>query len=103
MSEFKRCSKCNEVKEIYTGFYMCSGKWRAECKVCSIKRNTKYKQKHRLNKLPYCDDEHRKSYMRSYYSQNLEKFAGYRDRFRKKHPNYNKEYFLKCKNKTVEV
>ncbi len=48
-------------------------------------------------KTRYGDDDARRTYMRSYYSKNKDKFAKYREDFRLKFPGYHKEYARKRK------
>lgn len=99
MSEYKICSKCHEAKEATTDFYLCSGKWRSECKACTIKRNVRYQRKTQAWKYRYVDDDERRHYMREYYANNKEKFAKYRADFKDRYPEYYKEYFRNRKDK----
>ena len=94
----KVCSKCGETKQLTADFYLCSGRWRSECKACTIKRNVKYQRSIQAWKHRYLDDDERNSYMRDYYSKNKEKFAVYREEFRKRYPEYYKNYFRRKKN-----
>jgi hypothetical protein len=97
--DLKICSKCHKAKDPSLDFYMCAGRWRSECKQCTIKRNIKYQKKTKAWKHRYGNDEDRKQYMREYYNRNKEKFAQYRSDFRDKHPEYYKEYFRTRKEK----
>lgn len=99
MNDMKVCSKCHEEKELRQDFYMCAGRWRSECKKCTIKRNVRYQRKVKSWKYRYSDDISRKLYMRTYYGKNKEKFAKYRADFRTRFPEYYKEYFRKRKEK----
>ena len=94
----KKCSKCKKRKED-TEFYLSAGKFRSECKKCTIKRNVRYQRKNESWKHRYADDEARKSYMRDYYSKNKEKFAEYRQKFNDKFPGYHRNYYLNSKGK----
>lgn len=93
MSDLKICSKCNKAKKATQDFYLCSGRWRSECKKCTVKRNVKYQRKIRAWKTRYVDDEARRAYMRDYYAKNKEKFAQYREEFRERYPDYYTLYF----------
>jgi len=95
----KRCSKCFKTKDGEKDFYLCSGRYRGECKACTIKRNVRYQKKNRSWKFRYQDDEARREYMREYYSKNKERYARYRAEFRARYPEYYKEYFRKRKEK----
>ncbi len=97
--ELKTCSHCFESKDKLKDFYMCVGKFRTECKSCTIKRNVRYQIKTEAWKHKYADAETRREYMRKYYADNKEKYARYRQEFRKKNPHYYKEYFRDRKNK----
>ena len=92
MTDLKICTKCNIAKEPLLDFYICSGKLRSECKMCSIKRNISYQKKVRFWKFRFVNDDARRIYMRSYYSKNKEKFAKYREDFREKYPGYHRDY-----------
>lgn len=93
MNDLKICSKCHQEKEAKIDYYLCAGKWRSECKRCTIKRNVLYQNEIKSWKYRYENDEARRTYMREYYAKNKEKFAKYRDEFRLRHPEYYKEYF----------
>jgi hypothetical protein len=99
MNELKICSKCQQSKASTTEYYLCSGRWRSECKVCTIKRNVKYQKKTKAWKHRYVDDDTRRLYMREYYAKNKGKFAHYRSEFSKRHPDYYKAYFRNRKEK----
>jgi hypothetical protein len=99
MEQFKTCTKCQQYKELTEGFYKCAGKYKSECKKCTIKRNVKYQQEQQSWKYRYKDDDTRKLYMRNYYSKNKEKFAEYRRRFIERFPGYFKDYFEARKNR----
>lgn len=103
MSEFKICSKCHQSKEIESGFYLCSGKRRSECKACTVKRNVKYQSKTQAWKYRFVDGDERRHYMREYYANNKEKFADYRAKFRDKYPEYYKDYFQNRKNRDEDT
>lgn len=94
----KVCKRCNIAKE-EQAFYFTAGKPRSECKACTIKRNVRYQKKVRSWKFRDTDQEARRSYMRTYYENNKDKFAKYREDFRSRHPEYYKEYFRKRKEK----
>ena len=93
MPRLKICSKCAKAKEPMKDFYLCSGKWRAECKVCTIKRNCRYQRETEAWKHRYPDDETRNKYCREYYAKNKERFAQYRKEFAERHPGYYQEYY----------
>lgn len=99
MIDYKICSKCHQAKEAKVDFYLCAGKWRSECRMCTIKRNVRYQRKVQAWKHRYVDDDSRRLYMREYYDKNKDKFAHYREEFRERHPEYYKEYFRKKKEK----
>lgn len=93
MNRTKTCTRCNKIKELRKDFYVCSGKFRSECKDCTVKRNVRYQREVEAWKYRYGDDESRRAYMREYYANNKEKFAEYRAKFKEKYPEYYKEYF----------
>lgn len=97
MSDLKICSQCHRAKEPDRDFYLCSGRWRSECKMCTIKRNVRYQRKVKAWKHRYVDDDTRRLYMREYYDKNKEKFAKYRSEFKERYPEYYKDYFRKRK------
>lgn len=99
MSDLKICSKCHQAKEAMRDFYLCSGRWRSECKACTIKRNVRYQKKTKAWKYRYVDDDTRRLYMREYYEKNKDKFAQYRAEFKERYPEYYKEYFRARKEK----
>jgi len=102
MSKLKTCSKCNKEKYAFEDFYLCAGKLRSECKMCTIKRNVKYQKKVKSWKHRYIDDETRRIYMRAYYNKNKDKFSRYRSEFRERHPEYYKQYFRTRKEKITK-
>ena len=97
--DVKVCSKCFEAKIAFLDFYMCQGKFRSECKRCTIKKNVKYQRTVQAWKYRFVDNDERKSYMVEYYARNKEKFAAYRKKFKEKHPGYHKLYARARKNK----
>ena len=98
----KICSRCNTPKDSILDFYICQGKWRSECKACTIKKNVRYQRRVEAWKYRFVDNDEKRSYMVDYYSKNKEKFAGYRKKFKEKYPEYYKEYSRKRKNeKTI--
>ena len=94
----RKCSKCHENKVQETDFYNCSGKYRSECKQCTIKKNVDYQRKIRTWDHRYVDNDEKRSYMVEYYAKNKEKFAEYRKQFRKRYPGYHTEYARNRKN-----
>ena len=94
----KKCSRCHKIKIQRLDFYMCQGKWRSECKTCTIKKNTAYQKKTKAWTHRFVDSQERKAYMMQYYAANKEKFAAYRDSFKNKNPEYHKLYARKKKN-----
>ncbi len=97
MSELKICSQCHQAKHEDIDFYQCGGRWRSECKICTIKRNVRYQRQVKSWKGRYIDEEARCIYMREYYSKNKERFAQYRAEFKIRFPEYYREYFRKRK------
>lgn len=95
----KICSLCKKSKDMNKDFYLCTGKYRSECKECTKKRNVRYQRKVKAWKYRYIDDETRRHYMREYYDKNKERFARYRSEFRARFPEYYKEYFRRRKEK----
>lgn len=96
-SHLKVCSICGCEKDLNADFYMCSGRYRSECKVCTIKRNAVYQKKKQPWLKRFSSSDEHKSYMAEYYHNNREKFLEYRKTFNKKHPNYYKDYQQKRK------
>lgn len=95
----KKCTACNKYKDI-EDFYLCAGKYRSQCKACTILYNRNRQKTKNINwKDRYSDDETRRAYMREYYSKNAEKFAIYRQTFRDKHPGYANDYYNNNKEK----
>ena len=94
----KACSRCKSTKDELKDFYICQGKFRSECKVCTIKKNASYQRKAKPWKNRIVDEEEKRSYMTQYYRKNKPKFAEYRRKFRERYPDYYKEYFRKKKN-----
>ncbi len=99
MSNLKICTLCNKTKEADIDFYLCGGKYRSECKTCTIRKNVAYQRRVKSWKYRYGSEEERKLYMRTYYHKNKNKFAKYREEFRDKYPGYYKEYFRTRKEK----
>ena len=93
MSYLKKCSKCEVLKHAEKDFYFCQGKWRTECRQCTIKRNIQYQKKIQYWKARNPDDDRRRSDKREYYEKNKQKFAEYRENFKQKNPGYYKEYY----------
>lgn len=77
---------------------MCQGKYRAACKMCTIKRNIQYQKRHQTWKNRIVNLEHQRKYMVDYYAKNKDKFAQYRKTFKEKFPAYHREYARKKKN-----
>lgn len=99
----KSCSRCKKIKEELDEFYMCAGKFRSECKCCTIKRNVKYQRRVQAWKYRFRDEDARKAYMHQYYAKNLPKFAEYRAKFKKEHPHYHRDWWrLNKQKKPVE-
>jgi len=93
MDRSKICTKCNEEKEMSSGFYQWCGRWRSECKKCTIKKNNRHQKKIKSWKTRHVDEDSRKIYSRQYYEKNKEKFEKYRATFNERHPEYYKIYF----------
>jgi len=77
---------------------MCQGKWRSECKACTIRKNVRYQKRTKAWMHRFVDNDEQRSYMVDYYAKNKEKFAEYRRKFKEKYPDYYKEYSRKRKN-----
>lgn len=71
---------------------MCLGKYRSECKQCTIEKNVNYQKKTQAWKHRFVDEEQTRSYMQEYYATHKKKFEDYRTKFKEKYPNYFKEY-----------
>lgn len=103
----RRCTRCGKFKVLNEGFYMCQGRWRSECKVCTIKRNVRYQKKHKTWFNRNVDPEERRAYLRDYYKKNKAKYQEYRKKFLKRNPDYFKNYYRlnkedeKCENEQV--
>ncbi len=97
--QLKICSKCKKEKEVGKDFYSCGGKWRSECKKCTIKRNVRYQRRVQAWRTRYGCDNERREYMRGYYAKNKDKFVGYRKKFVEKNPDYYTQYFRSKKEK----
>ena len=96
--EIKICRRC-KFKGIKTrDFYTTNGRFRNECKACTVKTNVKYQKKKKVWLHRFVDGDENKSYMVDYYSKNKEKFAEYRRQFKERYPQYYKEYAWKRKN-----
>lgn len=93
----KACTLCGQFKEI-EDFYVCMGKIRPDCKICTIKRNTRYQAKNKTWLDRDVDLDARRAYSRAYYAKNKEKYAEYRRAFNEKHPGYFKNYQQQLKN-----
>ena len=95
----KMCSRCEEVKCKITDFYMCAGKFRSECKACTIKKNISYQQEKKKIPQDQIKLMKREAYMKSYYAQEnvRKKYVHYRKKFRDKHPGYFKIYGQKLR------
>ena len=98
INDMKICSRCNTPKYALLDFYLCQGKWRSECKACTIKKNVRYQKRVEAWKHRYVDNDEKRLYMVEYYSKNKDKFAEYRKKFRAQHPEYYKEYSRRRKN-----
>lgn len=94
----KVCSKCKVEKNLFTDFYLCQGKWRGECKRCTIAANAKYQKRMQSWRNREIDSSAIRSYQLEYYAQNKAKFAEYRQKFKEKHPEYHKLYARRKKN-----
>lgn len=86
METEKKCSKCKRFKE-FKEFYFSKGRYRAECKKCTVK-HVVIAQRQRRKGIP----SNSRSYMLEYYANNREKFAEYRRRFKERHPDYYRVY-----------
>lgn len=98
VNDLKICSKCNCAKDSNTDFYMCQGRWRSECKACTISKNVRYQKRVKAWQHRFVDNDEQRSYMVDYYAKNKEKFAEYRRQFKERNPDYYKEYARRRKN-----
>lgn len=94
----KVCSQCKKEKNLFTDFYLCQGKWRGECKRCTIAKNAKYQKRMQSWRNREIDSSAMRAYQLDYYAQNKAKFAEYRQKFKEKHPEYHKLYARRKKN-----
>lgn len=83
----KQCTACREIK-LCDEFYLLKGKYRSECKKCTIIRNGTYQKK--MKSWKNQDSKH-KIYMKKYYVENKQKFLEYREKFKKNNPDYHKK------------
>lgn len=99
----KKCSRCKHIKDQLIDFYMCNGKWRSECKACTVKRNVNYQRKKRTWETREVDLEQRRAYMLSYYAKNKNKFAHYRQTFKQRNPDYHRTWASQKKLRTRDI
>lgn len=98
MSDGKKiCKQCNAKKDPFKDFYSSLGKFRRECKACTIKNNTTYAKNTQAWKKRKVDPQEIREYFRDYYQRNQKKFIEYRQTFKNKHPNYYQTYIRKPK------
>lgn len=95
MHDLKTCTRCHEEKQKESHFYKCNGKFRSECKACTIQRNTEYQQTSETWQQRHRASVSRRIYMRNYYATNKEKYTQYRKEFKLRNPDYYKKYFQK--------
>ncbi len=89
--DLKICTRCKESKIALSDFYMCSGRFRAECKKCVIEKNAVYKKK--INALATDEQKQKqKEYLKKYCSSNRDKYRAYAVTFKKRHPGYYERY-----------
>src|ERR1044071_3837130 len=93
MHDLKTCTQCQVEKEKEAHFYKCNGKFRSECKVCTIKRNSEYQKTSKTWRAKHRSSVSRRNYMRAYYATNKEKYSRYRKEFKTRNPDYYKKYF----------
>ncbi len=103
MSELKICTRCKLPRDVKSGFYVCRGTRRTECKACTIKKNVSYQKKIQAWKHRFVDAAKQRSYMSDYYSKNKAKFAEYRRLFKLRYPDYYKTYNLNRKSRTEHM
>jgi len=96
----KCCTKCGKYKDSGKDFYICLGRLRAECKPCTIRKNTTYQQKTKAWRYRFVDKEETKSYMSDYYERHRDQFIEYRRLFNLRYPNYHKHYYESRKHST---
>ncbi len=94
----KTCSTCQQTKQLDKDFYLCQGRYRSDCKACTIRKNVRHQKKIKAWKHRFVDADQQRTYMVDYYSKNKEKFAEYRRKFRERYPDYYREYARKRKN-----
>jgi len=94
MKEKRICKKCGVEKDLQEGFYFISGYYRHTCKKCTIKKLGKQQKEKQSWKFKEKDQDQINAYQREYYKKNPQKFAKYREAFRKKYPGYHKDYYL---------
>lgn len=92
-NKHKICSVCSQKKVSDQDFYKCQGKYRSECKVCTIRKNVRYQRRAKVWLKRIVDVDERRAYMSDYYAKNKAKYAEYRRKFKETHPEYHKEYY----------
>lgn len=98
MTDTKKCSHCRRMI-VLQDFYMNAGKYRSECKFCTINRNVRYQKRVKAWRNRDLDQDSRRLYMRKYYEKNKDKYTEYRAKFKAKYPEYYKNYARRRKQK----
>jgi hypothetical protein len=96
----KQCSCCKASKDMKTEFYFSRGKYRSECKKCTIHRNLAYQRKVKAWRKRI--SENSREYALQYYQDNKERFAHYRKTFLERHPGYYRDYADKRRGEKYE-
>lgn len=95
VNEIRKCGNCNQKKSLPEHFYFYQGRYRADCKKCTIRKNVLHQKKTQAWKTTIVDAADRRAYYNRYYAENKAKFAEYRSEFKERHPGYYKEYHRK--------
>lgn len=95
MNEIRKCGNCNQKKSLAEHFYCYQGRYRSQCKKCTIRKNALHQKETQAWKRKTEDGTDRRAYYNRYYAENKAKFAEYRSEFKERHPGYYKEYHRK--------
>lgn len=93
----RTCTTCHITKIQELDFYYCNGRYRGDCKQCTIRKNAKYQRDNKTWLSKNIDKDRLREYMKEYRQKNPEKFREYRQRFIDKHPGYFRNYYLEHK------
>lgn len=97
MIMLKICTKCSKEKEI-TDFYKCSGKYKSECKACTVKGVMKYSKTYREENRDEFNAKRRK-WTKKHYANNRELYAKWRAAFKANNPDYYRNYYATKRNR----